>query len=180
MSASCRDCRSPSRLSWNKTSFKSRKEGWGSLVWDRQRERSQDSDEASAVPRGRREARGGLEGVRGRESPRLPGGRSRGQGRWLGAHRRDDQPQWQPEARVCLWDSPALGCAGRRWSYSTSKSKMLLCSARCVYRRKRLAPSGAGLRPGVANTDFPAVLVEARTCATRNPDPGNKRDTKPS
>lgn len=39
MSASCTDCRTPRRLSWNETFFKSRKEGLGSLIWDRWRER---------------------------------------------------------------------------------------------------------------------------------------------
>lgn len=38
MSASCRDCRTPTGLSWNKTFSKSRKEALGSLIWDRQME----------------------------------------------------------------------------------------------------------------------------------------------
>lgn len=107
--------------------------------------------------------------MQGRESPRLPGGPGCGQGRWLGSRRRDDEPDWQPEARVCLWDCPALGRARQNWSPSTCKSSAM----RGAFASSNDSPPMAPGCDPVSQTQISLHRRRRPTCATRNPDPVN-------
>lgn len=76
---------------------------------------------------------------------------------------------WQPEARVCLWDCPALGRARQNWSPSTCKSSAM----RGAFASSNDSPPMAPGCDPVSQTQISLHRQRRPTCATRNPDPVN-------
>lgn len=101
---------------------------------------------------------------------------------WRGARKRKPEAAWGPRLRAGPMAGlppprrrAGLAARGKSLPLGLSRSGpcqaelvtfhlQVLCYARCVCQQQRLAPHGAGLRSGVANTDFPASPAEADVC----------------
>lgn len=137
-----------------------------------ERERSQDSDEASAVRRGRREARGGLEGCEEEKAQGCLGAVAVGGADGWAPAPEMTSPNGSRRQESVSGTLPLLAVPGRTGHLPPTSPRRSSATRGVFTSRNDSPPMAPGCDPASQTQIFPHCEWR-QTCATRYPDPVN-------